>query len=172
MRAEPIEPNAEPTLDEILASIRRIISEDGPAVVAQAQEDVLVLTRRAPPIEDAASASPADPAAEAVAAVAADPTQAPALEEVSTVPTRPEPSLSPHTADKAAAELDRLADASRGNRAPNNPLMMPEPGRTFEDVVRDLMRPLVQEWLDEHLPDLVRERVDEEVERIARRRVR
>ncbi len=54
------EPTAsEPSMDEILASIRRIISEDdAPGAVASAtpraaDEDVLLLTRRAPPETEA-----------------------------------------------------------------------------------------------------------------------
>ena len=45
-------------------------------------------------------------------------------------------------------------------------------GRTLEDVVRELLRPLLKQWLDENLPDIVQQTVDREVERIARGGVR
>jgi cell pole-organizing protein PopZ len=49
---------------------------------------------------------------------------------------------------------------------------MPPPGRTLEDLIRELMQPMLKEWLDENLPAIVQARVDEEIERISRRRVR
>ena len=49
---------------------------------------------------------------------------------------------------------------------------MPKGERTLEDVVRELLRPLLQQWLDQNLPDIVRQAVDVEVERIARGRGR
>ncbi len=49
---------------------------------------------------------------------------------------------------------------------------MPPAGRTLEDVVRELLRPLLKAWLDENLPRIVEAKVAEEVERIARSRVR
>ncbi len=51
-------------------------------------------------------------------------------------------------------------------------LLVPHSDRTLEDVVRDLLRPLLQTWLDENLPGIVQRAVDAEVERIARGRVR
>jgi cell pole-organizing protein PopZ len=47
---------------------------------------------------------------------------------------------------------------------------MPADGRSLEDVVRELLRPLLREWLDTNLPSIVERAVQIEVERIARRR--
>jgi len=47
---------------------------------------------------------------------------------------------------------------------------MPAEGRVLEDVVRELLRPMLKEWLDRNLPDIVEQAVQAEVERIARRR--
>ena len=47
-------------------------------------------------------------------------------------------------------------------------LLVPTSDRTLEDVTRDLLRPLLQAWLDENLPGIVEEQVRLEVERIAR----
>mgnify|MGYP001285338901 FL=1 len=49
---------------------------------------------------------------------------------------------------------------------------MPHSDRTLEDVVRELLRPLLKQWLDDNLPGIVETAVREEVERIARGRVR
>jgi cell pole-organizing protein PopZ len=45
---------------------------------------------------------------------------------------------------------------------------MPRDGRTLEDVTRELLRPLLKQWLDDHLPRIVQETVQAEVERISR----
>ncbi len=41
-------------------------------------------------------------------------------------------------------------------------------GPTLEDMVRDLLRPLLKEWLDSHLPPLVERLVATEIERVVR----
>jgi cell pole-organizing protein PopZ len=41
-------------------------------------------------------------------------------------------------------------------------------GNALEELVREMLRPLMKAWLDENLPAIVQARVDEEVERIAR----
>ena len=186
----------EPTMEEILASIRRIISEDDtpaaagedPVVVAAAAEpdeaveppalpveveaevvpvtaaepppieddvddDALELTEKVEPMGDldfldADDDPPAPPAAFAPApiAVAAPSTQL----------------VSEHVANAAASAFGQLSAA----------VAMPHSERTLEDVVRELLRPQLQQWLDQNLPDIVRQAVDAEVERIARSRVR
>ena len=177
---------AEPTLEEILASIRRIISEEGPAAVssfpamrpldAEEADDVLVLTRRAPPIERQMTANkPERPEPRPASDIAMDPSQAPALEEAA--PAAVEPAardviVAPSTAASTAAAFEKLSQAAALREAPRPQILMPEPGRTLEDVVRDLMRPLIKEWLDENLPEIVERRVEEEIERIVKHRVR
>ena len=47
---------------------------------------------------------------------------------------------------------------------------MPADGRSLEDVTRELLRPLLKTWLDEHLPAIVQSAVEAEVERISRQR--
>jgi cell pole-organizing protein PopZ len=51
-------------------------------------------------------------------------------------------------------------------------IAMPHGDRTLEDVVRELLRPLLQQWLDDNLPNIVQQAVEAEVDRIARGRVR
>jgi len=41
--------------------------------------------------------------------------------------------------------------------------------RTLEEIVEDLLRPLLRAWLDQNLPPLVEKLVREEIERVARR---
>lgn len=40
--------------------------------------------------------------------------------------------------------------------------------RSYDDIAADLLRPMLQEWLDENLPTLVERLVREEIERVAR----
>jgi hypothetical protein len=43
------------------------------------------------------------------------------------------------------------------------------PGRTLEDIVTEMLRPMVKDWLDVNLARIVEEKVEAEVERVARR---
>jgi hypothetical protein len=164
------EPNAqEPTMEEILASIRRIISEDEPAEGAAVEaapaaaappqpepeaQDVLELTERAPEPAPVESLGDLDlyPPAEARPKAERLIEPAPAFEPS-------EPLVSAPAAASAASAFGQLAQR----------VAMPKDGRTLEDVVREMLNPLLKAWLDEHLPTIVQAKVEEEVERIARR---
>ena len=41
--------------------------------------------------------------------------------------------------------------------------------RTLEDLVKEIMRPMIKEWLDSNLPPLVERLVGREIDRLARR---
>jgi cell pole-organizing protein PopZ len=66
--------------------------------------------------------------------------------------------VSAPAAAAAAAAFGRLSGS----------MAMPPSGRTLEEFVREMLRPLMQEWLDENLPGIVQRAVDAEVARIAR----
>lgn len=70
--------------------------------------------------------------------------------------------MGPIAASAAASAFGQLSAA----------IQMPADGRTLEDVVRELLRPLLKDWLDSNLPQIVQATVDREVERIARGQVR
>ena len=196
----------EPTMEEILASIRRIISEDDapaaepdgkaeepvaavvhspepepappppepvhvasppPPVAIHEEEDVLELTEHAPAPAPAETHGDLDVFDAGVPPASPPPPQAPA-------PAKPPMSavaaadgddddrlISGNSEDKAASHFGLLSQS----------IAMPPAGRTLEDVVRQLLRPLLKEWLDENLPSIVEEKVQAEVERISRRRV-
>ena len=68
---------------------------------------------------------------------------------------------------------ERVASAAASSfGALSAAITMPKGDRTLEDVVRELLRPLLQQWLDDNLPGIVQQAVEAEVERIARSRVR
>ena len=184
-------------MEEILASIRRIISEDeapaegaapaeaepepAPAPAAalplppeeppeevqpagalelEADEEdeddgVLELTDKVETLGDLDVYTPA--AAPAPAPVAAAP---PPAYEPPPVPDG-EGLLSNPAASAAAAAFGQLSST----------ILMPREGRTLEDVVRELLRPMMKQWLDDNLPRIVEDVVRSEVERVSRGRV-
>lgn len=64
----------------------------------------------------------------------------------------------------AATAFGRLPVVPRGSREP--PLV---DGRPLDDLVRELLRPLLQSWLDENLPGIVERLVQAEIARISAR---
>lgn len=63
------------------------------------------------------------------------------------------------------------AAASQAFRSLSQSVRISEgPGKTLEDIVTEMLRPMVKEWLDANLPAIVEEKVEEEVQRVARRR--
>lgn len=174
----------EPTMEEILASIRRIISEDDPAAeggapaeaepegaAAEAPEaipfpadepeddGVLELTERVETHGDLdvySASADAEP----------EPEPAPAYEPEPVLELPPVPPSAPLVSDPAAS----AAAAAFGKLSSS--ILMPAEGRTLEDVVREMLRPMLKQWLDDNLPGIVESTVQAEVERIARGRVR
>jgi uncharacterized protein len=158
------EPQAEPSMEEILASIRRIISEEEQAPAAEPvldltqaeapppaeeEDDVVFETAEAPAIIEPEP----EPEAPAAAPVAMAPASAPVAEP------KAENILSPPSANAAAGALARLAGSLR---------IADTPGQTVEGVVRELLKPMLKDWLDRNLPAIVESRVEAELERIAR----
>jgi uncharacterized protein len=173
------------SMDEILATIRRIIAEDerSGAHPGESDDDVLELTealnedgtvRHLAPREG----SPSGAGPEPPASVAAGESESPADARPEPVDARATPGAAPDqqrppsgtdgrlvsevSALAAAAALARLAATPRPRRDP--PLVGDRP---LEDIVRELLRPLLQTWLDENLPAIVERLVAAEIARIA-----
>lgn len=134
----------DPSMEDILASIKRVIAEDGRAAGARA-------ARRPPRAEAPEAASPSD--SEDV------------LELEDPVGGDGDGLLSP---DAAAASRQQLAALSalreRAEAAPPAGADAP-----LEAVVRDMLRPMLKDWLDQHLPEIVEELVTREIGRITGR---
>lgn len=231
--SDPGKPQQEPTMEEILASIRRIISEDGDAgpkpaetpappqpVAAAASapprveppraepprvEPFQPETRRPEPARfEQPKAAPADDVLELTKMVDDDGsvidlrTAPPALKVVASAP-EPSPSpvmapvpppqplppvatplssrmpemnsddslISSAAASAATSALAGLASAVSGQRSPATP--MGDGGRTLEDIVRELLRPMLKDWLDANLGPLVQRIVEREVAKLVNR---
>lgn len=160
------------SMEDILASIRRILNEDedeaAPAPPAAAGTPVAVA---APVVEDAA------PAAEEPLLLTEDmmvsepevPAPEPAAEPVPVavaVPLPPQEALlAPAVAAAAAASVGQLLRAVTTERS----AAVTRGGPTIEDVVREELRPLLKDWLDQHLPGVVERLVRAEIERVVGR---
>jgi hypothetical protein len=177
----------EPTMEEILASIRRIIvEEDGSPLsansAAASYEGAVRTIDEVAPAPSAATWPP--PVQEAILDVAEPRRNDPLPDTIQPPPTRPRlarfghrtPPLKPAGAEPptftdaavsaSVASLTRVASLSHAARQPELPLGTA--GRTLEDMVRELMRPHLKEWLDAHLPRLVERVVRDEIGRLVR----
>ena len=189
----------EPTMEEILASIRRIISEDDAPPAAPEPEPAAAAPEpaAAAPEPVAAASEPATqpepaPPAPQPAPFAAEPDAidddvlelTDRYEEVHSESigdldvASPEPMVSSYDSlvgDSAAASA---ASAFAGLAAS---FKTPEPasaarghdlnfasGATVEGMVAEMLRPMLKDWLDTNLPEIVQTAVQKEVERIAR----
>ena len=167
----------EPTMEEILASIRRIISEDdAPAEAAAAPEPEPAPIEEAPAEDDVLELTdPIEPPAPVESLGDIDVySPEPEPEPEPTPPPPPEPAPAPVFSREEVAD-NLVGDHAAGLAATafgslSSALLMPKDGRTLEDVVRELLRPLLKEWLDQNLPRIVEAKVEEEVHRIARGR--
>ena len=164
-------------MDDILASIRKILNEDegsaGPATKPGTRAEPLVLTEEMLVSEPQAPrpelAQPeAVPALAAIPALAAEPpfvapAPAPLLEPAAPLPA-PE-LVAPAAAAAAAASVGQLVRAVTQERGS----AISRGGPTIEDVVREEVRPMLKEWLDNHLPGIVERAVRAEIERVVNR---
>jgi hypothetical protein len=165
-------------MEDILASIRRILSEDdAPAPSSEApahehppepdSEDVLVLdpTMMVPepaPVtipEEVKMTGPSDqPHAHGPEG---SPAPVPGTTADTSSPANKSGLVAPSAAAAAATSVDSLVRtlSSRGTRTHST-------GPTIEEIVREEVRPLLKAWLDEHLPALVERQVRLEIERV------
>ena len=67
--------------------------------------------------------------------------------------------MSPATDAIVGSAFGRLANAILSNEA-----------RTVEDLIKEMLRPMLREWIDDNLPQVVERLVREEIERAARGR--
>jgi cell pole-organizing protein PopZ len=78
------------------------------------------------------------------------------------------PSDQPLAADPMRAAMDRLARAVKAAEPPAAPVDVgpgAPAGRTLEDVVSDLLRPMLREWIEKNLPPLVERVIAQELQR-------
>jgi uncharacterized protein len=216
----------EPSMEEILSSIRRIIAdeetddghpeddelgaaeaesealnEDADALARAAEDedpdDVLELTRmvrdsgevvdlRAEGSGDAPLADelPEVAAADREAATADDQVELAAFDEASdSTPSEPFKQEDPRAVETKSAIRPELVSATAATAAsgafaklseafqqtPPEESVADGSGRTVEQFIEDMVRPLLKQWLDDNLPPIVERLVQKEIQKIARR---
>lgn len=152
---------SEPSMEEILASIRRIISEDGDAESAEKGE---IAPSPAPIAKTVAHEPPAG--------LQAGPRPIPAAKNeglemmkrnlAEAVQESDQEMLDQTTAEAASRAFESLSQNVRVSASGSS--------RTLEEIVIEMLRPMVKDWLDANLAAIVEEKVEEEVQRLARRR--
>ncbi len=189
----------EPTMEEILASIRRIISDeseedaaedleaddldDGEGMVDEPEPEMEPEPEEEPQEEEALELEPEED-------FAPEPDPEPEPEPIPEPEPEdwPEPEPEPEEdEDDDVLELTDLAAPSEVESIVSPPietvaaqsfahlsnLMVSGYGgaeNTLEGVVRSMLKPMLQSWLDENLPQIVQDAVEREVARIARRK--
>lgn len=163
--------NHEPSMEEILASIKRIIAEDGEGAPAPRRTREPEAADNAPQNEPILELTePFEPEADAEnAAGDAPPPPEPfdAIQPARSEP--PAPSAAPLvSSDAEDASRRSLAALAAAAVPPVEIDAIPEDSSpTIEALAREMLRPMLREWLDANLPALVERLVSQEIERIA-----
>jgi len=197
----------EPSMEEILASIRRIIADDETKPPARAAEPpkpaVAPMPRPSPPPAPPIAAAPPPPpppppppakplSNEADSLIAAAEPRPPDVydltEDMTATPGGATgfrtidgesdvvfTDLPPAAADPPPAQDDRLLSGSALAAVDSafNSLaqtVLVHNARTLEDLVREMLRPMLKTWLDDNLPGVVERLVRAEIERVSRGR--
>ena len=127
-------------MEDILASIKRVIAEEKEIRAA------------APP-----PSGDEEPEGEDVLELD-ESMEAPVMPPVDLGP----PLLEEEVADESRQKLEELASVAA--TAPPPPQLNP-----LEELVREMLRPILKQWLDDHLPSIVDEHVKREIHRITGR---
>ena len=126
--------NQEPSMEEILASIKQVIADDGRAAAPPA--------RPARPTQ-----GPPPPAGRALEIYQSGPHPCPLVSENAAAASR-----------QSLAALSALRERSES---------LPAGGDgPLEAVVREMLKPMLKDWLDANLPEIVEQLVAREVARI------
>ncbi len=189
------QPESEDSMEEILSSIRQIISADtGDLKAARPKSDaartdgdedgdddgVLVLTEvvdqdgRVVSLDEA---PPGDSPSPPNSADAEQPTPAKAernpMADVNPVDSKAASELVSSGAAAASSrslnELnEKIAERQAAKDVVEETPMGPGSAKTLDEMVRELMRPMLKDWLDKNLPDVVERVVRKEVQKLVR----
>jgi len=182
----------EPTMEEILASIRKIISED------DVEEGEAVAESEVAPEPEPESEPESDPESVQEGDITLEEDdQVLELTEMAEEESEPEPEpepepeieLEPEPEPEAEMEFEQAiddVDPSDGEdvlmSGPASEFAMDQfgvlsdllttgyqgAGNTLEDLVREMLKPMLQSWLDQNLPSIVERMVAKEIARLAR----
>ena len=185
----------EPSMEEILASIRQIISEDSDASsgtnagggveaneMAHAAKAVSSSSAKSSAAEfpehrtsvTAFNGAPmkSTPASASNGAATSFPPAAEAHRNGATAPSRSRSvAIPPQAAPGEGRLLSEGADSAvSGAFSALAHTILAQNARTLEDLVGEMLRPMLREWLDDNLPTLVERIVQDEIQRVSRGR--
>lgn len=164
----------EPSMEEILASIRRIIADDQAAKPEPEPESA--------PFEPGPDDDVLDLAevAQALRRPEPMPFEAPEIafrEEEAVFEPSPAPKRAPERLQAAIQQeaVERLVSKATDDSVGQSfnllaQTVLSRNARTLEDLVAEMLRPMLQAWLDDNLPGMVERLVRAEIERVARGR--
>ncbi len=166
--APPAQTNSQDDIDAMLASLDAA-TQEAEVRPPQPDGDVFELTDemalpdppptpKPPPTFQ--KVEPQDDIEFTEAAKPAPPPRQPAYEPPATESSyAPQPILSHSTMNAVESAFNSLANTVLSNNA-----------RTLEDLVKEMLRPMLKSWLDDNLPGLVERIVKAEIERVSRGR--
>ena len=126
-----------------------VAQEENPVFTARVAASANRFTPAPEKVEPVVEVEVKAPQAEAIAAeVVAEPVAV--SREIAAI-------VSPAVGERVAQSFGALAEAVDA-----------VPRRSFDEIAEDMLRPMLQEWLDDNLPTLVERLVREEIERVAR----
>ena len=152
----------EPSMEEILASIRNIIAEEREPASAAA-------LKPAPPAPAHASAPQIVYSKEALPPNrnAPEPSQRSDASAPTVVSESGAVKASPEEEPLLSSEADEGVTASFGALSAN---LAARSAELADGLVREMLRPMLKQWLDENLPAIVERLVRAEIQRVARGR--
>lgn len=175
----------EPSMEDILASIRRILAEEEgvppvapptiPTPAESAIADGVLQLDASMMLPDAVAAPPPElpPAPFPPAPVPPAPVPPAPVPEAPVPPEIVPPPLSGATlmAPEAAAATATFVGSLVRTLSAERTMQVHSGGPTIEDLVRAELRPLLKQWLDANLPGMVERLVRAEIERVVGRAV-
>jgi cell pole-organizing protein PopZ len=169
---------AEPSMEEILASIRRILKEDEGTRDPEAEDDLLVLDASMMAAAPDISSATALPPQEAPLGNYREPAHF-ASESRLDAQAAPESGYrkAPNYAsnvqapdglmgEKAASAIASTVGTLVRNITTERAVAVSRGGITIEEIVREEIKPMLKAWLDSYLPSLVERIVRAEIERV------
>ncbi|TGQ69328.1 DUF2497 domain-containing protein [Mesorhizobium sp. M00.F.Ca.ET.186.01.1.1] len=150
----PVAPDITETSEAIVADWRREIAAVGEQAKAVPERSVrMPVALPETPAHEPAAPSATERPSPGITAESGMPAPAPAQEAPVTRPAI----VSEQTGRQVAAAFGELSDAFASRSK-----------KTFDEMAEDMLRPMLQDWLDNNLPTLVERLVREEIERVAR----
>lgn len=149
----------EPSMEEILSSIKRIIAEESEEAVQSA------------PRRGRADSAKAAPAPVPVIDEVLELTDEVAEEHIMPAPKAAAAKSADAAGDESILSVESEAAARYSLSALSSMLVAPKEGEdnTLDGLVRSMLKPMLKDWLDQRLPILVEEMVAKEIARITNR---